>query len=131
VKTARLLEFFPSIEKSKQSAREELLPDIEESRLDSMSSESSADEGDAYYTLHNNDENPMGENQDFFNFDDYLQATYDSNYRRFEQEALERNAMVDTYNFNPSSKWQQQYLHAQRQELLNNQLGQLLNIFQG
>ena len=49
-----------------------------------MSSESSADEGDAFYTLHNTDENLMGENLDFFNFDDYLQATYDSNYRRFE-----------------------------------------------
>lgn len=46
----------------------------------------------------------------YFNFDDYLEATYESAYQSFEQAAKMRHVMVDTYNYNPESKWQQQYL---------------------
>ena len=60
------------MEKSKKTANEHLLNTIEEhSRIDSVSSESSQE---AY-------QHDGSTSNDFFDFDAFLQATYESNYR--------------------------------------------------
>jgi hypothetical protein len=81
--------------------------------MDSVSSESSIEYDPQTLPLWAN-------NCGIFNFDDFLQATYENSYLKFESEARQRNALVDTYtNTGYSHKWQQQYAYNQRQEELN------------
>ena len=49
----------------------------------------------------------------FFDFEQFLEASYNQAYEFFEENARARNHVVDTFNYNPKNAWQTKYLQQQ------------------
>ena len=45
-----------------------------------------------------------------FDFEKFLQQTYDYSYLKFEREAQQQRHIVDVYNYNEHNAWQKMYL---------------------
>lgn len=82
----------PANLKSKFSKKKKVLEDIED-----VSSESSDSEEESSDMV----------------LEGYLQTCYYNSYLYYEQEARQRNYMLDVFNYNPNHLWQNIYLHNQ------------------
>ena len=45
-----------------------------------------------------------------FDFNQFLEASYNKAYEMFESQALARKHVVDVFNFNPRNRWHSMYL---------------------
>eukprot|EP00347_Sterkiella_histriomuscorum_P006376 403352996 len=63
-------------------------------------------------------ESSLESEEDAETLEQYMQESYFQSYQMFETQARQQNHVVDVYNFNPNSLWQNIYMHNMQMDYL-------------